>query len=127
MHGLPLEIHLREKAQLKVVFTLAAVPVHWKGKVKADLDRDVALGVLEEVGPNEPVTWCHRMVVCRKHNGDPRRTVDLQDLNTASVRQYHPTALRLQQAMEIPHNTKKSMLDAWNGYHSIGLREEDST
>ena len=125
MHGPPLEIHLKKEVRPKAVFTPAAVPIHWTAKVKADLDRDVALGVLELVEPNEPITWCHRMVVCRKHNGDPRRTVDLQSLNEASVRQCHPTAPPLQQAMDVPHNTKKTTLDAWNGYHSIGLREED--
>ena len=77
MHGPPLEFHLKEEIHPTVVYTPAAVPIHWTAKVKADLDRDVALNVLEKVGPNEPITWCHRMVICRKHNGDPRRTVDL--------------------------------------------------
>ena len=27
--------------------------------------------------------------------------------------------------MTVPHNTKKSVLDAWNGYHSIEIREQD--
>ena len=65
------------------------------------------------------------MVICRKHNGDPRRTVDMQKLNDVSVRQCHPTQSPLQQAMTVPHNTKKSVLDAWNGYHSVAIREED--
>ena len=65
------------------------------------------------------------MVVCRKHNGDPRRTVDMQKLNEANVRQCHPTQPPLEQAMTVPHNTKKSVLDAWNGYHSVAIREED--
>ena len=43
----------------------------------------------------------------------------MQSLNAASVRQCHPTAPPLQQAMDMPHNTKKSTLDAWNGFHSI--------
>ena len=85
--------------------------MHWKAKVEADIDRDVALGVLEKVGDNEPMTWCHRMVVCRKHNGDPRRTVDLQALNDVSLRQCHPTDQPLRQAMTVPHNTKKSVLE----------------
>ena len=72
-----------------------------------------------------PMTGCHRMVVCRKHNGDPRRTVDMQKLNDVSVRQCHPTQPPLEQAMTVPHNTKKSTLDAWNGYHSVAIREED--
>ena len=70
------------------------------------------LGVLEVVQENTPMTWCHRMVISRKHNGDPRRTVDMQKLNDVSVRQCHPTQSPLQQAMTVPHNTKKLVLDA---------------
>ena len=32
-------------------------------------DRDVRLRVLEPVPVGEPVTWCHRMVICDKKNG----------------------------------------------------------
>ena len=81
--------------------------------------------MLEEVPENTPITWCHCMVVCRKLNGDPRHTVDMQKLNEVSVRQCHPTQPPLQQAMDVPHNTKKLVLDAWNGYHSVAITEED--
>ena len=81
MHGPPLELHTDPNVKPHAIYTPASVPVHWKEKVEQDIRRDVALGVLEEVPENTPVTWCHRMVVCRKHNGDPRRTVDLQKLN----------------------------------------------
>ena len=40
------------------------VPLHWQDAVKADLDRDVHLGVLEQVPIGNPVTWCHQMVIC---------------------------------------------------------------
>ena len=83
MQGPPLEFHVDENATSYVCHTPAAVPAHWEEKVKSDLDRDVDLGVLEKVPPNTPVTWCHRMVLTRKHNGDPRRTVNLQPLNNA--------------------------------------------
>jgi len=53
------------------------VPLHWREAVKQGLDQDVRLGVIEPVPVGEPVTWCHRMVVCAKKNGKPRRTVDL--------------------------------------------------
>ena len=52
--------------------------IHWTVKVKADLKRYIALGVLGKVRPNDPITLCHRIGVCRKNNGDPRRTVNLQ-------------------------------------------------
>ena len=63
MHEPLLEFHLKEEVR-----PTATIPIHWTEKVKADSDRDVALGVLEKVALNEPITWCHRMVVCRKHN-----------------------------------------------------------
>ena len=125
MHGPPLEFFIQKDARPYAVYQPGKVPVHWEEKVKKDLDRDVALGVLEKVPENTPMTWCHRMVICRKHNGDPRRTVDMQKLNDVSVRQCHPTSPPLEQAMTVPHNTKKSTLDAWNGYHSVAIREED--
>ena len=64
------------------------------------------------------------MVICRKHNGNPRRTVDIQKLNDVSVRQCHPTDSPLKQAMTVPRTTKKWVLDAWNGYHSVAIRTD---
>ena len=125
MHGAPLELHVDPKARPYAVHTPITVPAHWDVKVKADLDRDVDLGVIEPVPLNTPVRWCARMVVARKHNGDPRRTVDLQPLNNACLRQTHHTAPPFQQASTVPHNTVKTCLDAWNGYHSVDLRPED--
>ena len=35
------------------------VPAHWQEEVKAGLDRDVRLGVIEPVPVGDPVTYCH--------------------------------------------------------------------
>ena len=80
MTGPPVEIHLEDDALPKAVHKPAPVPVHWQDQVYKDLLRDEALGVAEKVLYGEPVMWCHRKVVTRKHNGDPRRTVDLSPL-----------------------------------------------
>ena len=125
MHGPPLQLHIKKDAVPTAIHVPGQVPVHWYKKVMQDIKDDVAKGVLEEVEPNTPVTWCHRMHIARKHNGDPRRTVDLRPLNDVSVRQSHPTAPPFQQAMGVPKDMKKSTLDAWNGYHSVEVREED--
>ena len=84
-------IPVRRDAKPVAVHTPAPVPLHGEEKVKRDLERDVSLGVKEPVSLNTPVTWCHRMVTVPKHNGEPRRTVDMQSLNKASVRQTHHT------------------------------------
>ena len=118
MHGPPLEFALKPDVVPKAVYTPSVVPRHWEDKIRRDLDQDVAMGVLEKVDVNEPVTWCSRMVVTRKHNGEPRRTIDLQALNEASLRQTHPTMPPFQKAMSVPPGHWKSTTDAFNGYHS---------
>ena len=121
----PLQLFLNPDARPVAVHKPAVVPIHWQDKVYADLERDVALGVLEKVGPNTPVTWCSRMVVTSKADGTPRRTVDLQPQNKQSVRQTHHTSTPFKLAEQIPKGTKKSVTDAWNGYHSVPLCKED--
>ena len=101
------------------------VPLHWQDAVKAGLDRDVRLGVLEPVPIGEPVTWCHRMVICAKQNGTPRRTIDFQPLNSHATRETHHTQSPFHQARSIPQGKKKTIFDAWNGYHSVPLHPDD--
>ena len=74
MAGPPIEIHVSEDAVPRVCNTPAHIPLHWQEKVYEDIKRDEALGILERVPYGEPVTWCHRLVVTRKHDGSPRRT-----------------------------------------------------
>lgn len=125
MTGPPVKLMVDPEAKPVAVHTPIPVPMHWQAKVKAGLDRDVSLGVIEPVPIGEPVTWCHRMVVCRKKNGEPRRTVDLQTLNAHCTRETHHTQSPFHQARAIPSNKKKSVFDAWNGYHSVPIRECD--
>ena len=63
------------------------------------------------------------MVIVPKKDGKPRRTVNFQPLNQYSSRQTHHTMSTFHQATSIPANTVKTVLDAWNGYHSVALEE----
>ena len=45
------------------VHTSIPVPIHWRNAVKAGIDQEIKLGVLEAVPIGLPITWCHRMVV----------------------------------------------------------------
>ncbi|XP_068215773.1 uncharacterized protein [Palaemon carinicauda] len=65
------------------------------------------------------------MVVTAKADGSPRCTVDLQPQNRHAVRQTHHVPSPFHLADRIPQNTKKSITDACNGYHSVPFREED--
>ena len=83
------------------------------------------MGVLEPVPVGKPVTWCHRMVICAKKNGKPRRTIDFQSLNSHATRETHHTQSPFHQARSVPHGKKKTVFDAWNGYHSVPLHPDD--
>ena len=86
-----MEIHTKPGAIPLVVHKPAAVPLHWRSAVKAGIDADVARGVLEKVPPGVADTWCTRMVLRPKKDGRPRRTVDLQALTKAGIRETHDT------------------------------------
>ena len=106
MHGEPLKFHVQEDAVPTAIHVLPSIPVHWRNRVMKGIEQDVALGVLEKVPPNTPSTWCHRLVIIRKRNGDPRRNVDLKKLNDVCVRQTHPTEPPFKQAMDVPHESR---------------------
>ncbi|VDI79213.1 Hypothetical predicted protein [Mytilus galloprovincialis] len=57
MDGPPMRLMVDPEAEPVAHHTPVPVPIHWKEEVKAGLDQDVRLGVLE------PVTWYHKMVI----------------------------------------------------------------
>ena len=124
MQGDPLVISVAEGAKPVASHSPIPVPVHWSDAVKKQLDRDVALGVIEKVPIGTDTTWCHRMVTVPKKDGTPRRTVNFQPLNEHAARQTHFTESPFRQAMTVPEGTFKTVLDAWNGYHSVALDPE---
>lgn len=125
MKGPPVEIHLDPSATPRAYHTAVPIPLHWKEQVYNDLVRDESLGVIERVPYGEPSTWCHRMVVSRKHDGTPRRTIDLSPLNRFCKREPFNAESPFHLARRVPGQTWKTVTDAWNGYHSAPLREAD--
>ena len=115
----PLELFIDPTAKPVTCHESAQVPIHFKERVKAEILRDVRLGVLEEVSTNTPDTWCSRMCIQVKKNGKPRRTIDLQALNKHAVRQTHGAETPFHIVSEVPPNTYRTTTDAWNGYHSV--------
>ena len=100
------------------------VPNHWVDKVKADFEFNVALGVIERVPVNTPVSWCSRMHVVGKKDGSCRRTVDLRPLNKVTAAQTHLIQSPITQVQKVSGNTWRATMDAWNGYHLIPLAED---
>ena len=125
MSGPPIKIHVDPDAKPPAVHTPAPIPIHWRETIKQQLDADVALGVIEKVEPNSPMTWCHRAIWVRKADGSPRRVVDFQSLNRHCLRDTHHTVPPFQQARAIPPGMYRSVTDAWNGYHSVPVCKED--
>ena len=121
----PLRLLVDNQATPTAVYTPSPIPHHWQERVKAGLDRDVRLGVLEKVPVNEAVRWCSRMVITAKHDGTPRRVIDFGPLNKNAPRQTHHTKSPYSIASAIPGNTVKTVLDNWHGYHSIPIHPED--
>ena len=119
MSGKPMEINFKPDTTPHAVHCPIPIPHHWKKVLKADLDRDVSLGIIEPVPQGTPTTWCSCMVVAPKKDGFPRRTVNLQKHNQATLRETHHILSNFNQVSTIPPHTKETVLDAWNGYHSL--------
>ena len=87
--------------------TTQSVPIHWQEEVWIET-------YAGDLGTTD--TWCHRMVICTKglsvgpgtqltcYKGDPPHPVPL------------PPG---------PSRSRKTIFDAWNGYHSVALAKED--
>ena len=123
LKGKPLDVHFKEDAKAVAVHTPIPVPHNLKAIVNEDLEKDVRLGVIEPVPQGVPTRWCSRALYVEKKNGKPRRTVDYNMLNKATLRETHHTPSPFNLASSVPPNTKKTCLDAWNGYHSLPLSE----
>ena len=120
----PLELFIDKNARPVACHKPAQIPIHFKQKVEEELRRDVRLGVLEEVPPNTPTTWCSRMCIQTKKNGGPRRMIDLQPVNKHAVRQKYTGESPFEIVAEVPTNTYRTTLDAWNGYHSVPIKRK---
>ena len=120
----PAHIHLKPNAIPYARHTPIPVPFHWKSEVKASLDKDVEMGIIKPVPIGTPVEWCSSMVITEKKDGRPRRTVDLHKLNAQCLRETHHCPPPFHLACLIPPNTKKTVLDAVDGYHAVPLDED---
>ncbi|KAK3875216.1 hypothetical protein Pcinc_011499 [Petrolisthes cinctipes] len=112
MSGPPMRLLVDPNAKPVAYYTAIPIPVHWQDDVKACLDQDVQLIVIEPTPIDTPVTWCHRIVVCAKKSGKPRRTVDFQALNRHALRETHHTKSPFHQARMVSHTIEKAFFQA---------------
>ena len=117
-------IHLKSDAIPYAVHSPIPIPYHEEAIIKAQLDADVARGIIKRVPIGIPVTWCAHMVITHKKDGRPRITVDYQRLNRQCLRETHHCEPPFHLASQVPRDTKKTVLDAVDSYYSVALDEE---
>ena len=83
-------------------------------KVKAELDRMKAMGVIEPV--DSPTEWCSPMVPVPKPNGKMRICGDFIQLNKAILREVHPMPTTEQSLGKLAGAKFVSKLDANSGF-----------
>ena len=119
MSSPPAHIHLKDGAIPYACHTSIPAPLHWKGQVKASLDDDVKGGIIAPVPVGTLVIWCSQMIITAKKDGTTRHTVDLQHLNSQCLHETHHCQSSFQLACQVPSSSKKTILDAVDGYHTI--------
>ncbi len=67
----PMRLLLKDGAEPVAIHKPALIPAHWQEQVRAEIERDIKLGVLERMPHNTPVTWCNRMHVVAKKTVEP--------------------------------------------------------
>ena len=81
----PVTIELETNAQPYALNCPRRIPIPLMPKVKAEINRLLLLGVIEEV--TDPTPWCAPMVPVLKRNGTVRLCVDLKKLNKSVKRE----------------------------------------
>ena len=112
--GDPYQIKLKEGAVPYSIYTPRAVAMPLRDKVKEELQRMEAMGVISEI--RDPTPWCAGMVVVPKRSGAVRICVDLKPLNQSVLREVHPIPKVDETLAHLSGATIFSKLDANSGF-----------
>jgi hypothetical protein len=95
----------------------------YKEKVRVELDKMLAAGIIE---PVEESDWVSPMVVQeKKQKGEIRICVDLRKLNDACVHDPFPTPFTDEVLENVGGQEAYSFTDGFSGYHQIKIAPED--
>ena len=112
-------VRLKDNAVPYSLYAPRNVAIPLREKVRAELNRMEALGVISKV--TEPSVWCAGMVVVPKRSGDVRICVDLKPLNESVMREVYPIPRVDETLAQLTGATLFSKLDANSGFWQIPL------
>ena len=125
MPGEEFHIQLEEDALPFCVKTPRTIPYAYRDKLKSELDKMVANGVIVPV--TEPTPWCAPIVVApKKDSDDIRLCVDLSKLNKFVKRERYQSPTPHEAVADIASSQARvfTKLDALSGYHQCPLAKE---
>ena len=95
-----------------------------RGRLKTELDRLEALGVIKKT--TEPTEWVLPLVLVEKPNKEIRICMDPMDLNKCIKREHYHLPHKSEILGEMPNADVFSKLDATQGFYQIQLDEEST-
>ena len=115
--------HRVSSFMVRTAMVVTSVPYPLLPKVKTELDRMVAKGVISTV--ERPTDWCSGLVIVPKANKtDVRLCVDLTQLNKAVKREFHPMSSVDDSLAKLSNARYFTRLDAISGFWQIPLDSE---
>lgn len=120
----PIRICLKDNAVPYSVTTARRISVPMLSRVKLELERMMAAGVIEEI--KEPTEWCAPMVAVPKKNGQIRICVDLKQLNKAVKREKYMLPTIDEILPRLAEAKVFSLLDAASGFWQLPLHEDSA-
>ena len=117
--------HLQTRADaLPVVMVNHRIPIAVCGKLKAELDRLVKLGVITPV--EQPTPWLSQIVVALKKNGKMRICLDPHELNKVLLREHYTLPILDDVLHEMRQSRVFSKADLSSGFWHVQLDTESS-
>uniref|UniRef100_A0A1Y1MUA0 RNA-directed DNA polymerase n=1 Tax=Photinus pyralis TaxID=7054 RepID=A0A1Y1MUA0_PHOPY len=126
MKGGPVAIKLRRDVSPKQQYGTRPIPLNLQEAVNREIDEQVAAGIIEFADDtNDPSEWINPMVATRKKDPSKARiTVDLRELNKATIRPIYPSQSPIHTVCHLPKTAAYfTVLDGLKGFHQIDLEE----
>ena len=118
----PVKIKLKENAEPYSLNVARRIPIPLLPKVKAEVERMEAAGVIEPV--TQPTPWCAPIVPVSKKDGSVRICADLKKLNVAVQRERYVLPTLEDVIHKLSGATVFTTLDASSGYWAVPLHAE---